>query len=95
MYVPWQDGRLLAKLEAYWTWIKDDERMVGLNPYHWVRQHRLICQFRHDARDGSALATAHVRTRMDLSAAVHRSPTHQLQAGSAMNMDGVHETIRG
>ena len=32
-----QDGRLLAKLEAYWTWIKDDEKMVGLNPYHWVR----------------------------------------------------------
>ena len=32
-----QDGRLLAKLEAYWDWIKDDKRMVGLNPYHWVR----------------------------------------------------------
>ena len=32
-----QDGRLLAKLEAYWTWIKDDKKMVGLNPYHWVR----------------------------------------------------------
>ena len=32
-----QDGRLLAKLEAYWTWIKADENIVGLNPYHWVR----------------------------------------------------------
>jgi hypothetical protein len=32
-----QDERLLAKLEAYWTWIKDDEEVVGLNPYHWVR----------------------------------------------------------
>ena len=30
-----QDGRLLAKLEAYWAWIKSDERMAGLNPYHW------------------------------------------------------------
>ena len=28
-----------AKLEAYWAWIKDDARMIGLNPYHWVRRH--------------------------------------------------------
>ena len=31
-----QDERLLAKLDAYWEWIQDDTRMVGLNPYHWT-----------------------------------------------------------
>lgn len=30
-----QDGRLLAKLEAYWEWIQGSTRIVGLNPYHW------------------------------------------------------------
>ena len=42
-----QDGRLLAKLEAYWAWVKDDENMIGLNPYHWVclvfRQRHHVC----------------------------------------------------
>jgi hypothetical protein len=31
-----QDERLLAKLDAYWEWIQNDTRMVGLNPYHWT-----------------------------------------------------------
>lgn len=31
-----QDTRLVAKLEAYWEWIKGDDRIIGLNPYHWV-----------------------------------------------------------
>ena len=31
-----QDIRLVAKLEAYWEWIKEDNKIVGLNPYHWV-----------------------------------------------------------
>ena len=29
------DTRLVAKLDAYWDWIRVDPLMVGLNPYHW------------------------------------------------------------
>ena len=31
------DDKMLEKLEAYWTWIKNDEHMIGINPWHWVR----------------------------------------------------------
>ena len=30
-----QDRRLVAKMDQYWQWIKDDPLVVGINPYHW------------------------------------------------------------
>ena len=30
------EANILAKLDAYWEWIQNDTRMVGLNPYHWT-----------------------------------------------------------
>jgi hypothetical protein len=31
-----QDERLVLKLNEYWDWAKDDDRVIGLNPYHWA-----------------------------------------------------------
>ena len=39
-----QDGRLLAKLEQYWTWMKEDPKVVGIVPY-LLRRIPLLCLF--------------------------------------------------
>jgi hypothetical protein len=39
-----QDGRLLAKLEQYWTWMKEDPKVVGVVPY-LLRRIPLLCLF--------------------------------------------------
>ena len=44
-----QDERLLAKLEEYWSWAREDETVVGLNP---VRARR-------GAGSGAALSAPH------------------------------------
>ena len=33
-----QDNVIAQKLEAYFQWMQEDERVVGLNAYHWLNE---------------------------------------------------------
>ena len=33
-----EEDELLAKLDAYWAWMQEEDRIVGMAPWHWINQ---------------------------------------------------------
>jgi hypothetical protein len=33
-----EEDQLIAKLDAYWVWMQEEKRLVGMTPWHWIDQ---------------------------------------------------------